>query len=346
MLDLSNLLTSISDELPCGERQNNSSLYFEMLEAKGGGERQSFSGDGTGDGEKDDTDWKLVKRTAIELLKNSHDLEIAVQLTISLLHTDGFSGLASGLSLIRQLLEQYWDCLHPELDMDFPDQPDEQAFERISLLSDLGGVALKLSVRKHPVIAHNVLGKFCLNEIQAAYSDNPPEDAPKSEHVDGAFIEVGEDVVKETKEAISTSIIEAETIESFFKEKAGPASYPDLSALRSTLREIDHILAGKVQDEELEVVANDETSAEETTISNSAQNTPKFNAGQINNRDDVAKALDKVCEYYQKHEPGSPIPLLIQRAKRLIDKDFLEILEDLSPDGVNQASNILGKANE
>ncbi len=341
MLDLSDLLQPVSDDSPCGARQNNSALFFEMLEARGGEERQSFSGDGTGSGEKDDSDWKLVKKNATQLLKDSRDIEIATLLTIALLHTNDFPGLASGLKLIRELLEQYWDCAYPELDMDYPDQPDEQAFERIGILAELGADAFKLVIRKHPVVSHNILGKFSLNDIQAAHSDNPPNDAHKPEHIDGAFVEVGLDIVKEVKNAVSISIVEAETIENIFKEKTGPGSYPDLSGLCSTLREISFILADKVQEEEPEVVESEATKVTEVTGS-TTQGTPKFNAGQINNRDDVIKAIDKVCEYYRKNEPGSPIPLLLERAKRLVDKEFLEILEDLSPDGVNQAQNIFG----
>jgi type VI secretion system protein ImpA len=37
---------------------------------------------------------------------------------------------------------------------------------------------------------------------------------------------------------------------------------------------------------------------------------------------------------------------LLQRAKRLVAKDFMEILRDLTPDGVSQAEAIGGVRNE
>ena len=46
--------------------------------------------------------------------------------------------------------------------------------------------------------------------------------------------------------------------------------------------------------------------------------------------------------YYERHEPSSPVPLLLKRAKRLVAKDFMEILRDLAPDGVDQAERISG----
>jgi len=36
------------------------------------------------------------------------------------------------------------------------------------------------------------------------------------------------------------------------------------------------------------------------------------------------------------------VPLLLRRAKRLISKDFLEIVRDLAPDGVPQVELIRG----
>jgi type VI secretion system protein ImpA len=73
---------------------------------------------------------------------------------------------------------------------------------------------------------------------------------------------------------------------------------------------------------------------------------PQALTGQINSRQDVIKVLDKACEYFSRHEPSSPVPLLLQRAKRLVAKDFMEIMRDLAPDGVTQAQTITGAETE
>jgi len=52
--------------------------------------------------------------------------------------------------------------------------------------------------------------------------------------------------------------------------------------------------------------------------------------------------LDKILAYYQRHEPSSPVPMLIERAKRLAPKSFYEIMEDLAPDSVNQINILRG----
>ena len=43
-------------------------------------------------------------------------------------------------------------------------------------------------------------------------------------------------------------------------------------------------------------------------------------SGEIRSRDDAMRVLDRVSEYFRKNEPSSPVPLLLQRAKRLISK--------------------------
>ena len=62
----------------------------------------------------------------------------------------------------------------------------------------------------------------------------------------------------------------------------------------------------------------------------------------ITNRADAIRLLDLVMEYYERHEPSSPLPLLIGRARRLADKGFLDLIKDLAPDGFGQVERIAG----
>jgi type VI secretion system protein ImpA len=52
--------------------------------------------------------------------------------------------------------------------------------------------------------------------------------------------------------------------------------------------------------------------------------------------------LDKACEYFARNEPTSPVPLLLERAKRFIGMNFLDILKELAPDGVQQVQTVAG----
>src|SRR5689334_21333637 len=67
-----------------------------------------------------------------------------------------------------------------------------------------------------------------------------------------------------------------------------------------------------------------------------------FRGGVINSRQAAIRALDAVAEYFRRAEPSSPIPLFVDRAKRLVAKDFLEVLADIAPDALSVARSAGG----
>jgi type VI secretion system protein ImpA len=66
----------------------------------------------------------------------------------------------------------------------------------------------------------------------------------------------------------------------------------------------------------------------------------------VSSREDVLRALDRVCEYYRRQEPSSPVPVLLERAKRLVGMDFLAIIKDLAPTGLHEVETIRGPTEE
>ena len=55
--------------------------------------------------------------------------------------------------------------------------------------------------------------------------------------------------------------------------------------------------------------------------------------GGINNQQDVKNTIDRLIAYYTRAEPSSPVPILLERAKRLVGADFVSIIKDMAPDG-------------
>ena len=66
----------------------------------------------------------------------------------------------------------------------------------------------------------------------------------------------------------------------------------------------------------------------------------------IKNRQDVTRVLDQICLYYEKNEPASPVPLLLKRAARLVEKNFFEIIQDVAPESVAQIQKLIGEAKD
>jgi type VI secretion system protein ImpA len=62
----------------------------------------------------------------------------------------------------------------------------------------------------------------------------------------------------------------------------------------------------------------------------------------IRSQQDVREALDRICQYYKEHNPSSPVPLLLHRAKRLVGKDFREVVEELIPNALAEIDSLSG----
>ena len=57
-------------------------------------------------------------------------------------------------------------------------------------------------------------------------------------------------------------------------------------------------------------------------------------AAVIASRQDALATLDRVVAHYRAVEPSSPIPLIIERAKGLVGKDFMSLIRTMLPDSV------------
>lgn len=62
----------------------------------------------------------------------------------------------------------------------------------------------------------------------------------------------------------------------------------------------------------------------------------------IRSREDVIATLDRLCQYYERNEPSSPVPLVLKRAKNMVAMDFLAIMRDISPDSMEQIKKLVG----
>jgi type VI secretion system protein ImpA len=129
-------------------------------------------------------------------------------------------------------------------------------------------------------------------------------------------------------------------IDGILGAKIGAAQAPDLKALRTLTQCLAQTGRAARGDSAAMADANGSASAGGASGAH-ASGVPGV-PGTIASRDDALRALDRVCEWIERHEPTNPAPLLIRRAKRLMTKSFLDIIRDLAPDGLSQVERIAG----
>ncbi len=331
-LDLEALLGPVSEDEPCGEDLEYDAEFGELDRAAQPPHEQAI---GDEEIQAEEPKWPDVAKRATALLGRTKDLRVAVHLTNALVHTEGMPGLHDGVRLIHGLLDQYWDSVYPKLDEEDNDDPTMR-MNTLMALNDADGI-LK-SVRRAPLVSSVTLGRFSHRDMQLAAGETSPtgdDEVPDAAHVDAAFLDCDLDELQTTANAVSGALETVQATDALLTDKVGGAA-PDLNGLVTGLKAINNIMAEQLLRRGVGEgpVAEDDAGA----IPGAA----RAISGEINSREDVVRLLDRMCDYFKKHEPSSPLPLLLQRAKRLVSKDFLEILRDLTPDGVHQAETIGG----
>ena len=350
MINVDDLLKPVADDKPCGE-DFTYHPSFQNLEALSRGKAETqFS-------QAEEPDWKEVRDAALEVLGQSKHLTAGVILTVSLVKIGGLEGLRDGLATIRGMTEKFWNDVYPKLDPDDNNDPTE----RLNILNNLssGGEPYKFTAHlKQIVVCESpAMGRITLGQIIAArdkVSKTEGEKAggdsgPDMNQIQAAFRDAGPEAAKATFSLVTETIDHAQGLETFLDSAIGADRGVNFETLDKLLQEMKRTVEPYAADG----AGGAEVSEGETAAAASGTSGPRPAArggpgmsGAIQSRADVIKALDLICDYYRDNEPSSPVPLIIQRAQRLVDKDFMTIMSDLTPEAVSQLQVITGKPKE
>jgi type VI secretion system protein ImpA len=108
------LLTAVPGDNPAGRDLRYDPRYDKVKEARREDMELPAGGLAT---ERKLADWPQVIALASQLLESeTKDLQLAAWLSEALLKRDGLGGLATGLGVLKGILETYWEGCYPELD--------------------------------------------------------------------------------------------------------------------------------------------------------------------------------------------------------------------------------------
>ncbi len=354
---LTQLLNGVSSQSPCGEDLEYDPEFIEIEKTAQGKPEQQI---GTTVIPAQQADWRVVESKSVDLFKRTKDLRIAVYLTQSLVHNKGLAGLRDGLLLIKGLLDQYWDEVHPRLD---PSEDNDPTL-RINSIAALCDAEMMLKGIREAVLADsNVFGRFSLRDIQYAGGKVPvpssmEEAVPEVATINAAFMDTNVEDLQALESILQRSIETVADIDALLLDKLGTEQTADFSPLRQILNEAKQVIDEQLNHRGIEGVGGENSVDEDAAAASNHGDGPEATmakidttggavaatplSGEVNSREDVIRLLDMACDYYARCEPSSPVPLLLQRAKRLVSKDFMEIMRDLAPAGLTQVEEIGG----
>ncbi len=298
----------------------------------------------------EEPDWDQVAETAVALLRRSKDLRVATPLSVAWLCTSGMPGWAAGMALIRGLLENFWDGVHPQLDAEDNDDPTARVNAVVPIADAQGALGYLHSA---PFVQSPRLGLFSLRDLRIANGElKPPAPSTGGEEggetsapaslaeIEACCMDCPEEELAATIEAVNASMEHVQAIDQLFTDRIGTLG-PDLKPLLADLTTLQKFLGEQMAKRQ------PETAEGEAAEGASADGAPAAKVtGRINGPQDVVRRIDEICDYYARAEPSSPVPLLLRRAQRLVGLSFADLLQDLTPSGVSELQVISGNAPE
>jgi type VI secretion system protein ImpA len=289
-------------------------------------------------------EWRVLIGSATELLGRTKDVRIAVLALRAATRTQGIAGFSLGLTLLLELLERFWDTIHPQLDADDDNDPTM----RLNALAPLGdsnnGCIVLRDLYDCAIGTSRTVGAIRVRDLAIAHSKLAPSGSDPGytmAQVEGAL----QDIHAAQPEVIETAIGVAalvQKLESLIEDKTGRAADVDLKPLRG----ITHVLRQACQTATGTATGAQGDAAGEQAGGGAAAGVASAGGairGEISSRQDALLMLDKVITFLERTEPGNPAPLLIQRAKRLVGVSFMDIMNDLAPDALGSIQNITGR---
>lgn len=333
--EFAELKQPLSSDAPCGENLEDSQLLasFDTFRLFG----QSVPLDPA-------PDWRELEGKSRSALEQSKDFRLLAHFSAAVLRTKGLPAFLGSLNVVAHWLAEYWNQVYPLV--------DEDAILRKNALNSFADrMAIVDGVRRLPIVRHAQLGVISLRQIEIASGRAAAaegEAVPDSAQIHATFAATAAEDLVALRSAVAAGLDALKRIEAKMREEGGSQAAPTLDPLVGQLVQLQRVL-----DEELAAhpgavralaQAGAETGAAAPTSGVTAS--PAAMLGAMNSRQDAIRALDAVANYFRQNEPSSPIPLFIERAKRLVAKDFLEVLADIAPDALAQARSAGGVRDE
>jgi type VI secretion system protein ImpA len=283
-----------------------------------------------------DIEWREIRSVAREALDKSKDFRLLAHFACAVLRTDGLAAFVQTLAVASRWLEMWGEEVFPRI--------DEDAILRRNALNGFADrMAVVDGVRRTPILKHPQLGVVSIRDIEIATNQVAlPEGETgnfNEAQLEGLFAATSVEDLRKLQSQLEAAVASLKSIGEAMSARSGVQAVPDFATLSDpiarTLKRVNDVLAARPADAQAADGSPD--SAGDPTVGGGVAA-----VGVVRNRQDATRALDAVADFFRTHEPSSPIPLLLERAKRLVSKNFLEVLAELAPEALEPAKAASG----
>lgn len=315
---------------PCGPDLEYDSEVQELEKAAAGKPETQFSA-------AEPPEWPAVREKSEGLMGRTRDLRVAMHWCRARVNLEGYAALPSALCLLQGLIDNFWIGLHP-----LPDPDDGDTFARVSALGGLDKLdGLLGDVRQALLVNDRRLGGLRVRDVEIALERLAPradEEVRSKGQIEGALADIPE-AAAALRQLTAECQHWVKRLQSVMNDRFGIGDGVDLKNLRAMITAVETVLPPLPE-------AGGEGSAEggEGPPGEPGAAPSRKGGGvlSVETRADALRAIEFVCAYLERYEPTNPAQLLLRRAARLIDKNFLQLVRELAPDAVNDVARIMG----
>jgi type VI secretion system protein ImpA len=283
--------------------------------------------------------WRTVRDLAEVLLDRTRDLRVALVWIRADIALSGFIAIANGITLLDGLLRGFWDHLHP-----MPDADDGDTYARANALAMLPqSEGLLGDLRQSLLFQLRGVGELRVRAVEVSLglvAAKTNESTPsKDQLIEMVAVANAQDpLLRVQLVAALQGLAELNTL---MREKLGALNAPDVQPLVALVKSVLGLFP-VLQDSVDSPDADEETGAEVGGAPVAKASPQGQLSGRVTSREDALRAINMVCDYLDSAEPGNPAQLLLRRASRLINQNFLQLMKELAPDALNEVAKLMG----
>lgn len=321
-IDLESLTAPVSDDSPAGP---DLSYESSRQEIEGAFERAAAGEEGA-----EDIDWRETIRLIEDEAGRTRDIWLAIYMMRAGARAGRLEVVEDGANLLAGLCENLWDSVHPELE-DYGFQGRKGPCESLTKIGEFIN-----PLRRTVLVEHPRLGRYSGADFDRFRENGSSEDgygmfkalleATPDEDLQAVVDRLGgiADSIRRA-DAVMTARADGDTSTNF------QPTYDAIGLLRQSVSSFMRSPGA----------APDEAGAADALADASAGGGGTDYSGTISSRSDVIRALDAIAQYYKHKEPGSPVPFALRRARDWVSLDFLQVLEDIAPNSLDEAKRVL-----